>query len=994
LRFSAANSYVANHAGIAAWLIALSVILCTAAWAETPAGEVPRFGVHESYDRVVIGLPAGAHFSSQQSGSTLKLQFDGVGRVAALPALGHRAVGSSGGDGTLSIEMAPGTHAHIARLSGRVVIDVLDGAGPPAASPPSTDPLPATAGAADATPPPPLVTGPTRTRRLAMRKLAPTGNVLPMLSAAPGPAAVLPAYAESLPAPPPAQSAPAAQPVQTAADAPVSGPLEVGPMAAPLPRAAVTLLPEDGDLGGPAMLVPYGPDTGAAAFRRGGEAHIVFDVARPLDLSQLKDDSVFGGVEERLLPDGMHLRLKLPPETQIRAMRRPNGWALAVVHAPPKLVAITSHSDKGVLSLAAASPGRVVVLDDDSTGGKLLVGTQRVDGQYVPASHRSAEFGMPATWQGVVVEPVSDRLSLQPVRDGFVLQSSDGPKLSLVWSDAPGGAGADGRTMTRRFELPDLPDSVLHNRLTLAMRDAALTPKLSRFGARLRVAQAMLAEGMDVEARAVLHAAISDDPAHADDPDAAGLSAIASWLLARAGGAYDNSSDNFDPASLGNSDEAQFWQALFKASQPDVSGAAATLAVTWPLLRQYPAALRRRLAPDVGHILGAGGQDKALDAFLVAFLDPSLDLVRAALLQRRGKTSEALALLDAVAKRPDRLMRAQALRNGVELRLASKKIDVQTAAAALGRQLYAWRGGPADLDLRFRVSDLRVEAGQWRAALALLRETDGLFPDAHAQVHDAETRLVAQLLRGDSASKLNALDLVALADEASGLLSAADADTTLAPVLVDKLLALDLPARAEPILRRLFDHAATPAQKAELGVRLAGLLADHGDQKGALAVLAASDDTGLDSALVTRRGLLRAKLLEASGQASDALGVLSGVQGEPSVELQAGILEDRRDWTGAIKLLESLTASAAFAAKPDQVQRDLILRLANDESQAGDMAALRRLRSAQGARFASGPGAELFAVLTQEPIQAVGDLPRAGHELEKVRALPASLAGR
>jgi hypothetical protein len=739
------------------------------------------------------------------------------------------------------------------------------------------------------------------------------------------------------------------------------------------------------------MLVPFGTDIGASAFRRGNEGHVVFDAARALDLSQLKDDPVFGGVTERLLPDGMHLRMPLAADAELQVTRKEGGWAIALVHGIPAGKPITAHADKGVLLVAADAPGRVVVLDDEATGGKLLVGTQRGAGQSMIAAHRGPEFALLATWLGVVVEPVSDRIALQPLRDGFRVQAVDGPKLSLVWAEIPDDAG---RVMTRCFELPDLPEGELHNRLTLAMRDAALTPRLGRFGARLRVAETMLSEGLDVEARAVLHTAMADDPAHADDPRAAGLSAIATWLVAEAGGANPLPAADFDPASLGSSDEAQFWQALFQVARADVAAPAATLAVTWPLLKQYPQALRRRLLPATGDILNRGGQDKVLAAFLAAYPDPSLDLVRAALLQRQGKTDEALAWMDAVARRPNRLMRAAALREAVETRLAAKKIDVAQAAAALGRQLYAWRGGQSDFDLRLRVTDLRSQAGQWRQALALLRETEHLFPEGHAQIRDAQTRLIASLLNGDAAAKLNALDLVALADEAAPMLSAADADASLAPVLVDKLLALDLPSRAEPILQRLFDHAASPGQKAELGVRLAALQADRGDAKGALAILAASDAAGLEPALVTRRGLLRAKLLAASGRADDALGVLAAVQGEAGAELQAGLLEDRKDFGGAAKLLEALVGSAAFSARPDQGQRDMILRLANDESQAGDMSALRRLRSAQGARFASGPGAELFAVLTQEPIRAVSDLPRSGHELAAVRALPASLSAR
>jgi hypothetical protein len=972
---------------LGAWGVAV-LIWSNQAHAQSGGAVMARFGVHDTYDRVVIALPAGSRFSSQQSGSTLTLQLNGMGQVAQSSQTGRRVLGMEGGEGRLSIRMSAGTHAHVFRVGDRLVIDVLDGAAPAQPADHDTPPL---APAHD-------TAGPVHIRRMASRKL----SVLPG-PPAPHPAPVIPAKAEPLPPPDmphasgaavPGAAVPGPPPASAPAPPPASPPTESTQAMPVSQRAAVTLLPEDAELGGPAMLVPYGADTGMAAFRRGGDAQMVFDTPRPLDLSQLKDDPVFGDVTERLLPDGMLLRMKLAPESQIRVLRRPGGWALAVVHDQPSLKAIATHAEKGVLAISAASPGHVVVLDDESTGGRLLVGTQKTDGQSIQAAHRDAEFILPATWLGVVIEPLSDRLSLQPMRDGFVLQASDGPKLALIWPDAPADAAAAARIMTRRFDLPNLPPTELHNRLTLAMRDAALTPPLGRFAARMRVAQAMLAEGLDVESRGVIHAATSDDPAHADDPDAAGLTAIASWLLARAGGPDAMPPVDFDPSLLGTSDEARLWQALFKSGQADLSEAASSLAVIWPILLQYPPDLRRRLVPEVGRMLAAGGQDKALAGLLAAFPDPSLDLVRAGLLQRQGKTDQALALYDAVAKRPDRLLRALALRRAVETRLAAKTIDVHAAAAALGRQLYSWRGGETDLALRLRVSHLRVQAGLWRQALALLRDTDVVFPQAHDRIHDAETKLIADLVHGDSASKLSALDLVALADEASTLLSASDADTTLAPVLVDKLMALDLPGRAEPILQRLYDHATDPAQKAELGVRLAGLLADRDDSKGALSILAASDDSGLDAPLVSRRGMLRARILAKTGQTGDALGVLAGIQDEPALELQTGLLEQNRDFTQAASLLNAFLAGPAFPKLPEQTQRNLILRLANDESELGDMAALHRLRDAQGSHFSGGSDAELFAVLTQEPINATTDLPRAAKELDKLRALPASLARR
>jgi hypothetical protein len=954
------------------WAIALAVFfVCAAhfraAWAETAPAVTVRFAAHDHYDRLVFTLPKGAAFSSTQDGTALKLRLTGAGPVAAQAGAGQRMLGFDAVDGDITIHMAPHTHPHVWQKNSRVVVDVNDDQAP----------------SADASAAPPLRVLALRPRKLQVARDA------EQVPAPPALAPLTPVFAENLAPEAAARSAgppPPAAATPDAAGPSVGGAIDVGPVVQAQSRAVVSVLPQDETAGGPAILVPFGPDTGAAAFGRGGEGHVVFDRAQAADLGQLKDDPVWGAVTERVLPDGVDLRMKLPAGGKFLLTRRHDGWVVALVHALPEAASIAAHAEHGVLSLAAAAPGQVVVLDDEATGGKLLVGAQRAAGQCVPLGHQSAEFALLPSWQGVVVAPASDRISLAPLKDGFRLMASSGPQLSLLWTE---GAG---RVMTRHFDLPDLPEAVLRNRLLLATRDAALTPLLSRFPARLRMAQAMLAEGLDVEARAVLHAATSDDPAHADDADAAGLAAIASWLVARAGGAYPPPPDGFNPATLGDSDEAQFWQALLNGGQKAPAGPAASLAITWPMLQHYPAALRRRIAPAVGEILSHGGQDKALAAFLAAFPDPSLDLTRAELLQRQGNTRDALALLDAVGKRPDRLMRASAERAAVELRLATGKMDVEAAEAALGRQLYAWRGGPGDLALRMRVAALRAQAGHWRQALALLRETEGLFPEAHPQLHAAETQLVSDLLAGDRASRLSALDLVALAEEAGPLLSAADADVTLAPVLVDKLLALDLPARAETILRHLYDSAASPVQKAELGVRLAGLLADRGDAKGALDILDASADSVLDSRLVTQRGLLRARLLAQSGRESDALGILSGMQGDAATLLQAHILEDRHDWAEAAKLLESLIGTPSFAGKSDQAQRDMILRLANDESQAGDMTALRRLRSTQGARFASGPGADLFAVLTEEPVLAVDDLPRAGRELQAVRALPASLA--
>ena len=168
---------------------------------------------------------------------------------------------------------------------------------------------------------------------------------------------------------------------------------------------------------------------------------------------------------------------------------------------------------------------------------------------------------------------------------------------------------------------------------------------------RLRVAEAMLACGLDAEAAAVLHVAMQDDPAARSDPAVSGLAAMAAWLSARAGGVQPPPPD-FDSAALGTSDEATLWRALWGAGGTDAAAAAGAVAPRWRLLLDYPEHLRRPVLSAVADLLASGGQDQALDALLAAFPDPTLDLARARRLQSQSKTKDSLAVLDRLRRRP------------------------------------------------------------------------------------------------------------------------------------------------------------------------------------------------------------------------------------------------------------------------------------------------------------------------------------------------------
>jgi tetratricopeptide (TPR) repeat protein len=524
------------------------------------------------------------------------------------------------------------------------------------------------------------------------------------------------------------------------------------------------------------------------------------------------------------------------------------------------------------------------------------------------------------------------------------------------------------------------------------MRDEAVSPPLGRHDARLRTAQAMLALGMDVEALALLKAAASDDPA-ADVKEGPALRAIAAGLSGRA----EKSDAHATPplaSTPATTDEDRFWQAALRVPGADPTETAATLAATWKLALSYPESLRRVLLPHVADALLGGGQTQAAAELLKASPLPDLDLARAEFARANGHRDEALAGFDRVARSTDRDRGAKARRDAVELRLADHLLSPQEGAKALQSQVFAWRGDDRELELRLRVAALLEDSGAWRAALGALRDAEHLYPEAHDRLHEAQASLVRDLLKQDAASTMPPLELVALVGECADLLGESQAGAVLAPVLVDKLLALDLPERAEPILRRMIQTAPSPGPKAELGLRLAELLLAKGDAPGASSALETTSASDLTPDLASRRTLFKAKLLASIGDRDGALHLLDASDAPEALDQKAGLLEQGRDWEGAMGVLaKAIGQRITGTSRLSGAEADLVLRYASDAAQAGDTAALRKVREDDGARVPPGAQADLLRVLTQTPVRAVDDLPRAEQELAVARALPASFAG-
>lgn len=971
----------------AAWLGALLLMLVMGTW---PAAAAERVGVrtgnHPGFGRIVFDWRAPPAYQVEISPGRVLLRFPNPGRID-LPgrdSLPRNIIGVSRSDGGIELRIPEGSRVRHFRNGPRVAVDVMDPPAPAATAPPPAATAPPAAEAAPAPPPP-----------------APRPAPEPAPAPAPvaAPATIIPTSAlaqlapEPSPVPPPI-ARPAAPAVPEPAPPPPAAIPRPTPIAPPLAEPAPTATPPLATLAGPppiraravlranepsALRLPQAAGAGLAVLRRGEVALVVLASERPLELGAAVADRAFAAARVQRLPGASLLTFPLPPDQRLVVERDGADWLIIPLpRAPMALDAahLRAIPEEDSLVLPSAGAGQVVVLTDAETGLPLLIGTLGESAARQPVTRRLPGMDLLETFHGAAVLARSDRIALRTGVERFVIWGA-GP-IPAVPPLTEGAA-----VMTRSFDFPAEPVPALMERLRAQQAGIAAAPPLRRAPLRFAAAETLLALGLPQEAQAMLRLAAEEVPAAAQDPRQVFLAGAAALLAGRSlpPGALD--------VEIAPSDEVLLWRGLRDAARGETRSAAAAFAATAPLLMAYPEGLRRRLLPMLAETLAMGGEGAAAARLLEqAGPDPSLALARALAEDAQGRTEEALALFDAAARSRDRLMRARALRHALERRMELGRITPAEAARGLEQTLFAWRGDAQEVVTRLRIAELRGEAGDPRAAMALLRETAALFPEQAGALRPRLQAAFLQALETDPP-----LAAVALYDAHPELLPGGDAAVAVLEGLAGRLAALDLHDRAAALLTRVLQRTPAGEGRALLGARLAELHLDARDGGAALEALSATTARGLPTALTRDRAILAARAEALLGQTERAIGTLTALGADGDLPL-VEILAAARDHAGAAAALARHLDARATASALSAAQQREVLRLAALRILAGEEALLPGLRERYGARMTEAPFAAAFEALTTDPVRGFADLPRLSRELGLFRHLPQRSAQR
>jgi len=446
-----------------------------------------RFGIHDEYSRIVFDWPSAVPYTAVTDGNTLKLEFAVPARIdldrlrADLPRFVTAMDAQTRAGGlTVTIAGTDAVHFHHFRSESKVVVDI---AGSDHALLPAEGPEPKSSPADRKTAKPQPGTPAPRARVLVAELPDSPGGDRPVTASPPSapstsgaqsaPVRLLPDKSGSTPAtttpsspkqPQTSSNAgvsamPASTPVpsqmltdqlqtaagpegeKTGAQIPLS---PSGKPAAAAPQASLApAMPPAGPPAKPvtvtaktdqgAVVLSFAWDDPAAVFRRAGAIWVVLGGKAKLDISALKDWNKEFTAEEVEVPGASALRLTMGPAIAASVQRgKYLTVALSRIATHPA-IAIQAAAQTGAnsrLLLPVKDAGNPVTVADPEVGDKLVVVPVRNQGEGIAANHQYALFYMPATAQGIVVEPKADGLSVESRIEGVEIGGPNGLFLS------------------------------------------------------------------------------------------------------------------------------------------------------------------------------------------------------------------------------------------------------------------------------------------------------------------------------------------------------------------------------------------------------------------------------------------------------------------------------------------------------------------------------------------------------------------------------------
>jgi predicted negative regulator of RcsB-dependent stress response len=901
-----------------------------------------RSGSHDGYSRLVFDWDNQASYEISKSEGTLTVTFDTVGNPdvskinnANLKNIGNVSVTSAQGSPlSLSIKIVPESDFRHFKIGKRVVIDVYDAPGEPSRTASSMQP--------------------------------------------------------SVETPQVSQSPPSETELQSSSE-----------------KDGV----ENRMLGGdqPHVIVLSATQAvGMAAFEREGFLWLVFDnpgLKVPPVLQGPKKDS-FGKLEKIELQNAVAYRIQKPEGYNLYGEGGGLLWRLVMTPNPRRVTPARPQIQNtgldpyagGDLFWPVQGVRKIISVTDPLVGDEIKVATVSDASQFTgPDKRQYVELETLPSFIGFAFVPKADDIMVEPKSAGVTVTRPQGLALSPERDTAPVVLKDDiqrerelfadekkPQALTRIFDFDRWEmggTQALERNRRVLMSGLGNKEGAAKVEDLITLAKLNISNNRGQEALGLLRIAEAELPGIEENAEFIALRGAAAALA----GKYDEAIEEFVKPSLKDYGEINYWKAFTLAGLEDWQQADQVMPANLTLLEEYPLQIKQPVAlAMVETALRAGKTDIARN--LLNMLQPEYEnmaLARQArwkylngeLERQTGNPEDALEEWEPLLTGKDDYFRAKAGLSVTKMQLARQKITPEKAIDRLEGLRYAWRGDELETLINYRLGEVYIDNEEYLKGLSILRNAVSLSPETKItdEVTNYMTDTFRSLFTEGKLKDVSPLDAVSIYDEFKELTPIGREGDVFVQELAERLVDVDLLGRAAALLEHQLIHRLEGTDKIKVALRLASIQLLDNKPEAALNsldiannALGAAGEGYEDQKRESR--LLRARALSKSGEAREALSLLSNMPEDSDViRLKADIAWNAGLWDRAAEAFDKLIEEENISkTRPmDEYQTNLVLNRAIALNLSGNRVALDSLRTEYNDLMAQSEKARLFELVTR-----------------------------
>lgn len=607
----------------------------------------------------------------------------------------------------------------------------------------------------------------------------------------------------------------------------------------------------------------------------------------------------------------------------------------------------------------------------------------------VSSQYMSLDYYMLPTLQGVLIDPLSQDLSVKIEGNDIVISKMGGLNVS------PPHDRNDKRS---RYTPPSLLSfdgwSSKHEKIEQAIREfeesIISTPKNLRTPKRLKLIRYYLASGREYEALGLLNAAASYDPSLEKSPYFYSLRGLAYFMA----GQYDKAHDDFTNPIISYEQEMSYWAEISKAAIDPLNIQYAQLAQGLEFLNKYPQRVKNILLLNMFN--AAIYQKENTDVLselisadkLTAIQKEEYEYLQTLNLINNGDMANVSSrLADNIQKMRTKYKYMSELLLA-EIYAKESKLTPQDELKKLDKLLYRWSGDRFEYSLWKRMSTLYQNADQPYQALRYLSKAIRHYP-RFAHQDDLEEHAENLFMKTITDDSQEILSKIAIYKDYPGFIPEDQRRFSVSSQLVQVLFEADLVEPAMSLMDQLINDPALPDnQKFNARLDYAAMALTHRAPKKALEYTNLPADIITDDTQKQSLRKVRAQAYLLLGDTENVRKTLGDDSSNEAFDMLAQCYFINKDWEGLVQ--ESKERIHADEVNKRPIEPRQLIWLAMGYLLSGDSGALLNLHAKYQKNMNNKNEKELFDLLAStDPIdftstQSIQEQLLAGKRLKDI----------